>query len=131
MKQGVPENKIPEYMEGINLNERVSVESINRGKLAYQNQSPGNWQGNWYSLNDNTPPTKLGINPEGNLRGTEIKAPKVTTTYQSQHTVEMLRSTANPALDTWSVPKEPFQTEGGGIQWFSTDKDAWIPKNEQ
>lgn len=80
-EQGIPENKIPEYMEGINLNERVSVESINRGKLAYQNQAPGNWQGNWYSLNESTPPTKLGINPEGNLHGTEIKVPKVTTVY--------------------------------------------------
>ncbi|XTZ38095.1 polymorphic toxin type 46 domain-containing protein [Salmonella enterica] len=126
-EQGVPENKIPEYMEGINLNERVSVESINSGKLAYQNQSPGNWQGNWYSLNEHTPPTKLGINPEGNLRGTEIKVPKVTTTYQSQRPVKMLRSTANPAQDTWSVPKEPYQTEGGGIQWFGTERDAWIP----
>ncbi len=74
-------------MEGINLNKRVSVETINRGKLAYQNQTPGNWQGNWYSLNENTPPTKLGINPEGNLRGTDIKVPKVTTTYQSQQPV--------------------------------------------
>lgn len=127
-EQGIPENKIPEYMEGINLNERVSVESINSGKLAYQNQAPGNWQGNWYSLNESTPPTKLGINPEGNLHGTEIKVPKVTTVYQSQQPVQMLRSTANPALDTWSVPKEPFQTEGGGIQWFGTNKGAWIPK---
>lgn len=114
-------------MEGINLNKRVSVGSINRGKLAYQNQAPGNWQGNWYSLKECTPPTKLSINPKGNLRGTEIKVPKVTTVYQSQQPVQMLRRTANPALDTWSVPKEPFQTEGGGIQWFGTNKDAWIP----
>jgi uncharacterized Zn-binding protein involved in type VI secretion len=122
------ERTIEQYMDGINLNERVSVESINSGKLAYQNQAPGNWQGNWYSLNESTPPTKLGINPEGNLYGTEIKVPKITTLYQSQQQVQMLRSTANPALDTWSVPKEPFQTEGGGIQWFSTDKYAWVQK---
>ena len=124
-KQGITENKVPEYMEGINLNERVSIESVNRGKLAYQNQVAGNWQGNWYSLDKNTPPTKLGINPEGNIYGTETKASKVTTSYQAHQSVEMLRSTANPALDTWSIPKEPFQTEGGGIQWFSTNKDVW------
>lgn len=125
-RQGITkERTIEQYMDGINLNERVSIETINRGKLAYQNQAPGNWQGNWYSLNETTPPTKLGINPEGNLHGTEMKVPKVTTTYQAQHPVEMLRSTANPALDNWSVPKEPFQTEGGGIQWFSTDKGKW------
>lgn len=124
----IKERTIEQYLDGINVNERVSVESINRGKLAYQNQAPGNWQGNWYSMNEATSPTKLGINPEGNLRGTEIKVPKVTTVYQSQQKVQMLRSTANPALDTWSVPEEPFQAEGGGVQWFSTDKDAWIPK---
>ena len=125
-KQGITkERTIEQYMDGVNLNERVSIETINRGKLAYQNQAPGNWQGNWYSLNETTPPTKLGINPEGNLHGTEIKVPKVITTYQAQHPVEMLRSTANPALDNWSVPREPFQTEGGGIQWFSTDKVKW------
>ncbi|MGP9293469.1 polymorphic toxin type 46 domain-containing protein [Yersinia pseudotuberculosis] len=122
------ERTIEQYMDGINLNERVSVESINKGKLAYQNQAPGNWQGNWYSLNKDIPPTKLGINPEGNLRGTDIKVPKVMTTYQSQQPVQMLRSTASPALDTWSVPKVPFQAEGGGIQWFSTNKDVWSPK---
>ncbi|VEA70769.1 Uncharacterised protein [Serratia rubidaea] len=87
---------------------RRAQETVNRGKLAYQNQSPGNWQGNWYSMNETTPPTKLGINPEGNLRGTEIKVPKVTTIYQAQLPVEMLRSTANPALGTWSVPKRAF-----------------------
>ncbi|MGP0838094.1 polymorphic toxin type 46 domain-containing protein [Serratia sp. CY85251] len=38
----------------------------------------------------------------------------------------MLRSTAAPALDTWSIKSEPFQTEGGGIQWFSTDKNSWV-----
>ena len=126
------ERTIEQYMDGINLNERVSVESINKGKLAYQNQAPGNWQGNWYSLNANTLPTKLGINPEGNLHGSEIKVPKITTIYKSQQPVNMLRSTANPAIDTWSVPKEPFQTEGGGIQWFTTNKDAWRTlKNDQ
>ncbi|WP_273974767.1 polymorphic toxin type 46 domain-containing protein [Serratia ureilytica] len=124
-EQGIPKEKIPSLEKGINMDERVSIETINRGKFAYQNQAPGNWQGNWYSLNETTPPTKLGINPEGNLHGTEIKVPKVTTTYQAQRPVEMLRSTAAPALDKWSVPKEHFQTEGGGIQWFGTDKGAW------
>ncbi|AJJ63521.1 polymorphic toxin type 46 domain-containing protein [Yersinia aldovae] len=126
--EGIPKEQIAYLEKGINLNETVSIESINKGKLAYQNQAPGNWQGNWYSLNKNIPPTKLGINPEGNLRGTDIKVPKVTTTYQSQQPVQMLRSTASPVLDTWSVPKTPFQAEGGGIQWFSTNKDVWSPK---
>lgn len=126
-KHAIPDNKIPEYFEGINLEEIISIETINRGKQAYQYQVPGNWQGNWYSMNKTQLPTNLGINPLGNLHDTNIKTPKVVTIYQAQHPVEMLRSTASPALDTWSVPQEPFQSQGGGIQWFSTEKDAWRP----
>lgn len=126
-KHAIPDNKIPEYFEGINLEEIISIETINRGKRAYQYQVPGNWQGNWYSMNKTQLPTNLGINPLGNLHDTNIKTPKVVTIYQAQHPVEMLRSTASPAMDTWSVPQEPFQSQGGGIQWFSTEKDAWRP----
>jgi len=127
-RNGIDNNdQIEGYMNGIKMDQRVSVETLNRGKIGYQNQTPGNFQGNWYSLNETTPPTKLGINPEGIMRGTETKVPKITTAYQLQNRAEMLRSTATPALDTWSVPKEPFQTEGGAIQWFGTDKGAWRP----
>ncbi|MDS0925133.1 polymorphic toxin type 46 domain-containing protein, partial [Enterobacter hormaechei] len=80
----------------------------------YQNQSPGNWQGNWYSLDESTPAIKLGINPEGQVRDTGLIVPKEVKAYQAQQKVEMLRSNATPALDTWSVPDKPFQTEGGG-----------------
>ena len=121
----VKERTIEQYMDGINLQSRVSIETINKGKVAYQYQSAGNRQGNWYSMSKVIPPTKLGINPEGNQHGTNIRLPKVINTYQAQRPLEMLRSTSNPILDTWSVPQEPFQTEGGGIQWFSTDKSVW------
>ncbi|CAI0780351.1 polymorphic toxin type 46 domain-containing protein [Serratia quinivorans] len=128
-KDGVRESSIDDYLMGINLENRVSVEAVSPGKIAYQNQSPGNWQGNWYSMDANTPPTKLGINPEGQIRGTDLIVPKEVKAYQSKNKVEMLRSTATPALDNWSVPAKPFQTEGGGIQWFSTNKDTWVLKN--
>lgn len=128
--QGIDESKINALRTGIDLNERVTIETLNRGKMAYQNQSPGNWQGNWYSLNKNTPPTKLGINPEGQVRGTKDIVMKEIKTYQLQRKTEVLRSIATPALDTWSVPGKPFQTEGGGIQWFSTEKNIWVENYE-
>lgn len=128
--QGVEESKIPAYRSGIDLEQRVTIETINKGKIAYQNQSPGNWQGNWYSLDESTPATKLGINPEGQVRDTGLIVPKEVKAYQAQQKVEMLRSSATPALDTWSVPDKPFQTEGGGIQWFTTKRDIWTPYNE-
>lgn len=39
--QGVEESKIPAYRSGIDLEQRVTIETINKGKIAYQNQSPG------------------------------------------------------------------------------------------
>ncbi|MCB7502971.1 hypothetical protein LI287_09595 [Enterobacter roggenkampii] len=72
----------------------------------------------------------LGINPEGQVRDTGLIVPKEVKAYQAQQKVEMLRSSATPALDTWSVPDKPFQTEGGGIQWFTTKRDIWTPYNE-
>lgn len=128
--QGVEESKISSYLSGINLDERVSIETINKGKLAYQNQSPGNWQGNWYSLDESILPTKLGINPKGLVKETGLILSKEVKPYQAQQKVEMLRSTATPALDTWSVPDNPFQTEGGGIQWFTTQRDIWTAYND-
>ncbi|MCG8711035.1 PAAR domain-containing protein [Brenneria sp. 4F2] len=128
--QGVEEGKIAAYRSGINLEGRITVETVNRGKIAFQNQAPGNWQGNWYSLNKTTPPTKLGINPEGQIRGTDQVVLKEVKAYQAQEKSVMLRSEATPALDTWSVPNRPFQTEGGGIQWFTTQREKWRPLNE-
>ena len=82
--QGIEESKIPAYRSGIDLEQRVTIETINKGKIAYQNQSPGNWQGNWYSLDESTPATKLGINPEGQVRDTGLIVPKEVKAYQAQ-----------------------------------------------
>ncbi|WP_081706869.1 polymorphic toxin type 46 domain-containing protein [Enterobacter sp. MGH 24] len=112
--QVVEVSKIPAYRTGIDLEQSVTIETINKDKIAYQNQSPDNWQGNWYSLDESTPAIKLGINPEGQVRDTGLIVPKEVKAYQAQQKVEMLRSSATPALDTWSVPDKPFQTEGGG-----------------
>ncbi|MEQ4869544.1 polymorphic toxin type 46 domain-containing protein, partial [Escherichia coli] len=102
------------YRTGIDLEQSVTIETINKDKIAYQNQSPGNWQGNWYSLDESTPAIKLGINPEGQVRDTGLIVPKEVKAYQAQQKLEMLRSSATPALDNWSVPDKPFQTKGGG-----------------
>lgn len=128
-KSGVDESKIGALRSGIELHERVTIETLNRGKIFYQYQSPGNWQGNWYSLNKNTPPATLGINPEGKVRGTGKRVLKETKAYRLQEKTEALRSTAAPVLDTWSVPDEAFQTEGGAIQWFNTQKNIWVETN--
>jgi hypothetical protein len=37
----------------------------------------------------------------------------------------MLRSTSLPALDTWSVKNQPYQTEGGAIKLLSNEKGAF------
>lgn len=71
------------------------------------------------------PATKLGINPraESDLDGSIYD--KIEKKYIATRDVNVLKSTAAPLEDDWSIPGEPFQTEGGGTQYFSTELDAF------
>ncbi|WP_256592732.1 polymorphic toxin type 46 domain-containing protein [Pseudomonas sp. 43NM1] len=68
--QGFEETNIPGHLSGIDFNQPVNVETLNRGKTVYQFQSPGAPQGNYYSLNPATSPSMLGIGPLEDNRAT-------------------------------------------------------------
>lgn len=123
--KGFDPQQIKDFDNGIDYSQRVSVEVVNRSKPLFQNQVPGGRQGNWYALSEDVKPTRLGINPKGTIYGTESVVDKVPKPYTVQHKVEMLRSTSLPALDTWSVKNQPYQTEGGAIQLLSNEKGAF------
>jgi hypothetical protein len=67
---GFEETNIPRHLSGIDFNQPVNVETLNRGKTVYQFQSPGAPQGNYYSLNPATSPSMLGIGPLEDNRAT-------------------------------------------------------------
>ncbi|MGX9271514.1 polymorphic toxin type 46 domain-containing protein [Pantoea ananatis] len=123
--KGFTPKEINDFDNGIDFSKRVSVETLNRNKVTYQNQVPGGRQGNWYALSKNIKPTNLGINPKGTIYGTKEVVDKVVTPYTTQQKVEVLRSTSLPALDDWSIKGKPYQTEGGAIQLLSNEKDMF------
>jgi len=120
------EKTIEGYMKAFNFNKSVQVVTVNSGKKLWQYQVPGASQGRWYSLNSTTKPTELGISAVG----TKAKIPKILNTYTTTQKVEVLRSTAAPAKDNWSVPRKSYSTKGGALQLFTHDNSAFRPTSQ-
>ncbi|MCE4054858.1 polymorphic toxin type 46 domain-containing protein [Pseudomonas sp. Au-Pse12] len=113
------------YMNGLDFNHPVSVETLAPGKNLWQYQSPGAPQGNWYTLSPRVQPTELGINPMGTNRAANTIEPKVLNSYGTTRKVEVLRSTAAATDDFWSVKGQSYSAKGGAQQLFSNDKGAF------
>lgn len=128
--QGVDEVDIPSHTGGIDFTKDVDVVTINKGKELKQFQTEGAPQGNYYAPDPDITPSELGISPDGFNRTTKQIEPKNQTTYVTDKKVKVLKSTASPIEDTWSVPGENTSTQGGGKQYFSGEKDAFKPKSD-
>jgi Na+-transporting methylmalonyl-CoA/oxaloacetate decarboxylase gamma subunit len=126
--QGIPEEKIPGYLQGIDLSQPVTVETIGSGRSLYQYQPPGAPQGNWYSQKPNVSPDELGISPVGENRSAGTIEPKQLNAYQTSEPILVLRSTAAPVNDTWSVRGQSYPAAGGGTQLFSAQSPSIRPK---
>ena len=120
--QGFEETSIPGHLNGIDFNQPVNVETLNRGKTVYQFQSPGAPQGNYYSLNPATTPSELGIGPLGDNRAAGTVELKLQGIYRTTEKTRVLKSTAKPIDDTWSVKGITQPSSGGGTQVFSSAK---------
>jgi len=121
--KGYTNERTKEFMNGIDFNKPVYVESINSGKKLWQYQVPDRHQGNWYSFTQKVKPTELGINPNGTIPGTKITTAKQLNMHQTKQKAEFLRSTAASVVDDWSGP--PFLTKGGARQLFTPDNNAF------
>lgn len=113
------------YMNGLDFNHPVRVETLAPGKNLWQYQSPGAPQGNWYTLSPRVQPTELGINPMGTNRAANTIEPKVLNSYRTTQKVEVLRSTAAPTDDFWSVKGQSYPAKGGAQQLFSNEKGSF------
>lgn len=125
--QGFAENRIPGHLDGIDFTKPVEVVRLDQGTPLTQYQAPGGSQGNYYAPKG-TPASELGISPNGVNPATGEIIPKTSGNYVvGNDGVTVLRSTAAPVKDTWSVPGQSIQTDGGGTQYFTTSKDAFGP----
>lgn len=78
-------------------------------------------------MNPNVQPTELGISAVGLNRATQTVEPKILTHYTPMEPVTMMRSTAAPVKDFWSVSGQSYPTIGGARQLFSTQKPLVVP----
>ena len=101
--------RIFQHMQGIDFTTDVRVVALERGHILEQWVVQGRPTGNYFS-EPLSIPTRLGINPAG----------RVLEVFQTSRTVKALRSKAASVIDTWT-PGGPFQTEGGGLQYFIDD----------
>ncbi|GFM66101.1 hypothetical protein PSCICJ_22190 [Pseudomonas cichorii] len=118
--QGVEEARIPSHLNGIDFDQPVNVETLNRGKTVYQFQSPGAPQGNYYCLNPATTPSELGIGPLGTNRAARTIELKLQSVYRTTQKTPVLKSTAKAIDDTWSVKDMTQPASGGGTQVVSS-----------
>ncbi|MDN6858946.1 polymorphic toxin type 46 domain-containing protein [Pseudomonas sp. CAN2814] len=123
--KGISQSDAESYMNGLDFNHPVTVETVSSSKNLWQYQSPGAPQGNWYTLTPRVQPTELGINPMGTNRAANTIEPKVLNAYKTTQKVEVLRSTAAPTTDFWSVKGQNFPAKGGATQLFSNEKGSF------
>ncbi|KPX75906.1 polymorphic toxin type 46 domain-containing protein [Pseudomonas syringae group genomosp. 3] len=123
--RGFTEEHYTPYLEGIDFTKPVTLEKINSGKKLWQFQVPGGRQGMWYSLTPNVKPAELGINPNSLIYKTNYEAQRVLNIYQSTEKVTVLRSTAAPILDKFSIPHKPYDAIGGARQLTSDQRELF------
>lgn len=123
-RQGFDPDEIPAHTAGIDFEKPVEVITLKKGTVVEQWQAPGGGQGNYYAVPPSRP-TQLGIAPQAAQRQTGVLVDRVPTRYVLAEDVEVLRSTAAPIGDTWSVPGKTIATKGGGTQMFTAAKHAF------
>ena len=109
---GWSEGRISNHMAGIDFLQPVDVVALPQGELVVQHVAGP--VGNYFAPLG-TPAGSLGINPAG----------RVSTIFATGSDVSVLRSTAAPIVDTWTVPGAPFRASGGGTQYFTTNPDLF------
>lgn len=124
--QGFNEARTAAHMKGIDFTKPVEVVPLNSRTPLSQYQAPGNGQGSYYAP-PGTPASRLGIAPDAFDPSVNAVVPKTRTDYVvGRNPVSVLRSTAAPVKDTWSIPGQSISTQGGGTQYFNTDTSSFI-----
>jgi hypothetical protein len=105
---GWSDARISSHLAGIDFSRPVDVISLSGGEALVQHMAPGSRVGNYFAP-AGTSASMLGINPAG----------RVSVSFSPNTRVPVLRSTAAPIVDTWTVPQAPFNASGGGVQYFT------------
>uniref|UniRef100_UPI002597D43C polymorphic toxin type 46 domain-containing protein n=1 Tax=uncultured Zobellia sp. TaxID=255433 RepID=UPI002597D43C len=125
-KLGWPKGRIRSHLDGIDFSKPVKLVELPKGKSVSQFQAPGGKKGNYFA-EPNAKATELGINPNAEVGGDVVE--KTKTIYETTTKTNVLESSAKSGIiDTWSVKSSPFETTGGGTQYFTDNSDVFVPK---
>lgn len=123
---GWDNSRIKSHLDGIDFTKSVELVELPVDKLTSQYQAPHGKKGNYFAEPD-AKATELGINPMAETPSGILK--KTKTMYKTNQKIVVLKSTARSGInDTWSVPSQkPYETLGGGTQYFTIDNMVFIP----
>ncbi|SDY89732.1 filamentous hemagglutinin [Collimonas sp. OK242] len=102
------------HLDGIDFSQPVLLTKLTPGTNYVQNVLDGR-VGNYFAPVGTAAET-VGINPAG----------RVPMMFTPSQPLPALQSTAADILDTWTVPSHPYQTTGGGTQYFVPNKPLMI-----
>lgn len=122
--------RILQEVDCIRYDKNVEVKSLPQGEVITQSQVAWGRQGSYFSTEEFSS-DELGIADKGNppiyhihSEPFKVDDTKVHEKYKLRYEVsdpkgiEVLESTASPALDIWSVKGESVVTSGGGVQLY-------------
>ncbi len=111
---GFGEGRIQSHLQGIDFSKPVTLQTIPEG--AYVEQwVKGGRVGNYFG--------PLGQAPEMSGISRGMRTP---IGFRANQDVSVLRSHASPITDTWTLgPDYPINTPGGGIQYFTPNRNAF------
>lgn len=124
LKSGYKPSRIETHLNGIDFTQPVEIVKLPQGTQVSQWQVPGASQGNYYAL-PGTQPQQLGISPLGSDPVNGQIVDRAAVSYITNCEVEVLKTTAAPIADTWSIPGQAVATEGAGLQMFSSQSGAF------
>ncbi len=130
VNSGLSSAEALKHVRAIDFNYPVSIIELTKDQKVYQWQVPGTWQGKYYSL-EKVEPSKLGINPSGEVIGGRLIVDKDIKTYIIRNDVKVLKSIAGSIVDTWSVKGQEYFAEGGAAQLFSVEKEEFLEVGDE
>jgi hypothetical protein len=125
-QSGYSDLDLVSHLDGIDFTKPVEVVKVGRGQSFYQWDSPTTYRGGQYfAVSEGSVPSQLGINPSKVGFGSDTVFTRTQSPLVTNRSIYGLKSTTAPIEDTWSVPHQPFMTEGGAFQLFTTDLNAF------
>ncbi len=112
------------HAKGIDFSKPVNERVLQKGETVCQFQSAGRGAGDYFAPCGQTP-SQLGIHSQS-ISSTGAVEDRVLKRFVVDREVKVLESTAAGIEDNFSVAGERHPTKGGGRQYFTNDKDAFV-----